>query len=166
MDIEFLKNRTTNFNKGRRFMNLLVNSIKKLGCARSIVVDNNYNVICGDKTLQAAKEAGVKKIIVIETSGNELVVVKRKDVVPMSNKALEISLVDNLATDKNLIFDTDILLDTIEHNISFNPQFWGAHEHLVKDLDIEMLLKQNVEKIACVKNKPTQELDYSQLSLF
>lgn len=166
MDIECLKNETIKFNKGYRFMNLLVNSIKKLGCARSIVVDNDYNVICGDKTLHAAKEAGIKRIIVVETSGDELVVVKRKDVTPMSNKALEISLVDNLATDKNLLFDTDILLDTMECNISFNPQHWGAHEHLVRDLDIEKLLKPNVEKNACAKNKPIQEFDYSQLSLF
>lgn len=135
------------FNKGHRFDNILVESIRKLKCGRSIVVDNDYNVICGEKTLNAARIAGVKKIIVVETNGEELVVVKRNDITQNSTTALELSLVDNLIQSKNLQWDTDLLLDTVNKRISFNPHNWGGRECLVKDLKIEDLIKDDIQKV-------------------
>lgn len=155
------------FNKGCRFFSFLVESIRKLKCGRSIVVDKDYNVICGEKILKAAHIAGIKKIIVVETNGDELVVVKRNDIAPNSTTALELSFVDNLIQEKNLQWDTDLLLDTISENISFNPHKWGGYECLVKELKIEDLLKDDVEKIYRTTKKDNVYVgNIKQLSIF
>ena len=44
------------------------------------LVDRNGNIIAGNKSQQAAIAAGIKKVRVIETTGDELVAVKRTDV--------------------------------------------------------------------------------------
>lgn len=166
MDINVIKNKNKSFNKGKRYVNALIGAIKKLGCARSIVVDKHYNVICGDKTLLAAKAAGITNVAVVETTGDTLVVVKRVDVETGSTKALDLSLVDNLSTDQNLTFDTDLLVDTMTDNDSFNPQSYGAHQYLVKELTIEDLLKQDVARVnPSVKRDNIQIVD-TQLTLF
>ena len=59
---------------------LMERSFKELGAGRSILLDRNGNIIAGNKSQQAAIAAGIKKVRVIETTGDELVAVKRTDV--------------------------------------------------------------------------------------
>ena len=54
-------------------------SVKRFGAARSIVIDKDNVVRAGNKTIEAAKEAGIKKAVVIDVDGEELVVVRRSD---------------------------------------------------------------------------------------
>ena len=59
---------------------LMERSFKELGAGRSILLDRNGNIIAGNKSQQAAIAAGIKMVRVIETTGDELVAVKRTDV--------------------------------------------------------------------------------------
>ena len=59
---------------------LMERSFKELGAGRSILLDRNGNIIAGNKSQKAAIAAGIKKVRVIETTGDELVAVKRTDV--------------------------------------------------------------------------------------
>ena len=77
--------------KGR---DLLRRSLKQLGAARSIVVDADNNIIAGHGTIQAAKEVDLTNVRVIETTGDELVVVRRTDI---SSKDVELRMALNLA---------------------------------------------------------------------
>ena len=79
---------------------LLRKSLKELGAARSIVVDRDNNVIAGHGTVQAAKEIDLTKTRVIETTGDELVVVRRMDIGPDDlEKRMALNLADNAASD-------------------------------------------------------------------
>ena len=156
------------FNKGRIGANkLLEQSISSLGCGRGVLVDSQNNILAGLKTIDAAKRVGIKKVRVVETQGDELVVVKRTDVNARTKKGCELSLVDNLSQDKSLSWDADALCETMQEILSFNPREWGGHSCLVKELDIEALLKADVEKKRnTTLPKSNIQLDVQQYSLF
>ena len=59
---------------------MIEKSFRELGDGRSILLDRNGNIIAGNKSQQAAIAAGIKMVRVIETTGDELVAVKRTDV--------------------------------------------------------------------------------------
>ena len=70
-----------NFNKGtEKGREMIEKSFRELGAGRSILLDRNGNIIAGNKSQQAAIAAGIKRVRVIETTGDELVAVKHTDV--------------------------------------------------------------------------------------
>src|ERR1700689_4873626 len=69
-----------NSNKGtKRGRELLGESLEKYGAGRSVVVDCHNRIIAGNKTLEAARSAGMKSISVVETDGSSLVAVRCGD---------------------------------------------------------------------------------------
>ena len=106
IDIEELAQDAHNFNKGNeQGQQLMERSFKELGAGRSILLDRNGNIIAGNKSQQAAIAAGIKKVRVIETTGDELVAVKRTDVDIDSAEGRKMAYLDNLTTQVNLTWD-------------------------------------------------------------
>ena len=106
VDIDSLRQDTHNFNKGNeQGQQLMERSFKELGAGRSILLDRNGNIIAGNKSQQAAIAAGIKKVRVIETTGDELVAVKRTDVDIDSAEGRKMAFLDNLTTQVNLTWD-------------------------------------------------------------
>lgn len=71
-------------------------SLSAYGAGRSILADRNGVVIAGNKTLQNAPKAGIEKIRVVPTNGDELVVVQRLDLdLEHDAKARGLAIVDN-----------------------------------------------------------------------
>lgn len=154
------------FNRGRGNAFLLDDSIKMLGLARSIVVDNANNVICGHKVVEACTRLGINKAHVIETEGDELIIVKRKDVVPGTKKFYELSLVDNLLASKLLDWDSDEILQTMYTNLSFDARRWGGFECLTKELDIEQFLREETVRQTRSTKQENANSEANTLSLF
>ena len=106
IDIEELAQDAHNFNKGNdEGQQLMERSFKELGAGRSILLDKNGNIIAGNKSQKAAIAAGIKKVRVIETTGDELVAVKRTDVDIDSAEGRKMAYLDNLTTQVNLTWD-------------------------------------------------------------
>ena len=106
IDIEELAQDTHNFNRGNeQGQELMERSFKELGAGRSILLDKNGNIIAGNKSQKAAIAAGIKKVRVIETTGDELVAVKRTDVDIDSAEGRKMAYLDNLTTQVNLTWD-------------------------------------------------------------
>ena len=106
IDIEELAQDTHNFNRGNeQGQQLMERSFKELGAGRSILLDRNGNIIAGNKSQKAAIAAGIKRVRVIETTGDELVAVKRTDLSLDSKEGREMALLDNLTSQKNLNWD-------------------------------------------------------------
>ena len=81
VDINDLIPDDKNFNNGNeQGQELMERSFREHGAGRSILLDMNCNIIAGNKSQQAAIAAGIKRVRVIETTGDELVAVKRTDV--------------------------------------------------------------------------------------
>ena len=113
-----------NFNKGTAKGKKLMNkSLKELGAGRSILLDKNGNIIAGNKTQLAAIEAGITKVRVIETTGDELVAVKRTDVDLDSKKGREMALADNAASRLNLEWDK-VELQSITAELDIDVDSW------------------------------------------
>ena len=106
IDIEELAQDTHNFNRGNeQGQQLMERSFKELGAGRSILLDKNGNIIAGNKSQKAAIAAGIKRVRVIETTGDELVAVKRTDVDIDTAEGRKMAFLDNLTTQVNLTWD-------------------------------------------------------------
>lgn len=109
-DIKDLKFDDKNFNKHTEFgMGLLEKSLNKFGAGRSILVDKDNNIIAGNGIVEAAANAGLTKTKVVETTGDELVVVKRTDVALDSEQGREMALADNATAQADLEWDEENL---------------------------------------------------------
>jgi hypothetical protein len=78
---------------GKRSVDELANSLGQFGAARSVVVDKHGIVRAGNGTLEAARNAGITKALVVETDGRQLVVVKRRDW--SDEEAISYAIADN-----------------------------------------------------------------------
>ena len=106
VDIDSLRQDTHNFNRGtEEGQQLMERSFKELGAGRSILLDREGNIIAGNKSQEAARKAGIKRVRIIETTGDELVAVKRTDVDIDSAEGRRMAYLDNLTTQVNLTWD-------------------------------------------------------------
>lgn len=64
---------------GPRDLSALGESLRRFGSARSIVIDKDNRIRAGNATFQKAMETGVQRVAVVETDGDVLVAVKRRD---------------------------------------------------------------------------------------
>ena len=109
-NIEALRQDDKNFNKGtEKGRKLIDKSIRKFGAGRSILLDKNNRIIAGNKTQELAREAGIKKVIVVDAKPDELVAVRRGDVDLDSEKGREMALADNATGAANLDWDDEAL---------------------------------------------------------
>lgn len=94
-----------NANEGtQRGRGLLEKSLRQLGAGRSILTDKDGNVIAGNKTLETAADIDLP-VRIVETDGNELVVVKRTDLDLYSEtdkRARQLAYGDNKIAEVNL----------------------------------------------------------------
>lgn len=125
INIEELTQDAHNFNRGtEEGQKLMERSFGELGAGRSILIDKNGNIIAGNKSQQAAIKAGIKKVRVIETTGDELVAVKRTDIDIDSKKGRELALADNVTTQVNLAWD-EVELQNVAEQYGIDTDEWG-----------------------------------------
>ena len=96
-----------NLNKGTERGNYaLERSLRDYGFARPIVADRDGTILAGNHAFEKAGEIGLKKIRVIETDGDEIIVHKRTDLDANTAKARMVALADNRTTEINLSWDS------------------------------------------------------------
>src|SRR5277367_2041812 len=111
------KNANLGTKRGRE---LLASSLGRYGAGRSVVVDRNNRVIAGNKTVEAARAAGMKSIAVIETDGSSLVAVQRGDLdLKRDKKARELAVADNRVESFN--FCVALTAGTSMNSLSASP---------------------------------------------
>ena len=101
-----------NYNKGTEFGGgLIEKSLRKLGAGRSILLDKNGKVIAGNKTLENAVNAGFgdEDLIVVQTTGKQIVAVQRMDLDLDSRMGKEMALADNATAKANIEWDTEAI---------------------------------------------------------
>lgn len=122
-----------NLNKGtERGKQLIAKSINKFGAVRGIAVDKDNRIIAGNKTVENAIEQGIKDIIIVETTGDELVVTQRTDASLDTREGREMALADNATVKVDLEWDTE-QLESIEEDYGIDADDWD-----VITLDVEV----------------------------
>ena len=86
---------------------LINKSLSECGAGRSIVIDNEDNIIAGNGIYEQAQKLGLKTKV-IETDGSELVVVKRTDLATDDEKRKQLAVMDNSTSDSSE-FDFELL---------------------------------------------------------
>ena len=123
MDIDSLRQDTHNFNRGtEEGQQLMERSFKELGAGRSILLDREGNIIAGNKSQEAARKAGIKRVRIVETTGDELVAVKRTDIDIDSAEGRRMALLDNLTTQVNLAWDPSEIEAVSSEIDGFDPE--------------------------------------------
>lgn len=123
-----LKPDIANANAGsERGLRALDDSIAQAGLGRSIVVDKDYNVIAGNKTLERAVDQGFEDAIVIATRGDKLVVVVREDLDlydnDPNNRARKLAYADNRVAELDLSWDAEQLFADLQSGFNFDGLF-------------------------------------------
>lgn len=117
-----------NFNKGTEYgQHLIENSLRKFGAGRSILLDKNNRIIAGNKTIENAVNVGMENVIIVETDGNQIVAVKRKDIDLDSAKGRELALADNATGKANLAWDEENITEVCEQ-YNIDVEDWGIPE--------------------------------------
>lgn len=94
---------------------LINKSLKECGAGRSIVIDNEDNIICGNGIYEQSQKLGLKTKI-IETDGSELVVVKRTDLATDDDKRKQLAVMDNSTSDSSE-FDFELLNEDFDNDL-------------------------------------------------
>lgn len=108
-----------------RNVGVIVDAMQKVGAARSIVIDEDNVILAGNATVDAAGEAGIENVQVVEADGNTLIAVRRSGLSKKQKAALAIA--DNRTADlaewdvDNLTeLASDVELDLAE--VGFTPE--------------------------------------------
>lgn len=97
------KNANRGTSRGRKLLN---SSLKRLGAGRSVLLDKNNATIGGNKTIEAAQAQGYKKVLIVDSDGDTLIAVRRKDLdITKDKKAKELALADNRIAELDLDWD-------------------------------------------------------------
>lgn len=120
---------------------LIRKSLNECGAGRSIVIDNNNEIIAGNGIYEQAQELGIKTKI-IETDGSELVVVKRTDLSTDDEKRRKLAIMDNSTSDSSE-FDLELL--KVDLSIP-ELQDLGLPVFEASDIDIDSFFEDTEEK--------------------
>jgi len=80
-------NRRQRTDRGRA---MIVASLQETGAGRSIVIDERNEVLAGNGVVEAAPEAGIGRVRIIDAAGDELIAVRRSGLTPEQKRALAI----------------------------------------------------------------------------
>lgn len=125
-----------NFNKGSEYGNHLIEkSFREFGAGRSILIDRNNRIIAGNKSIEAASSIGMENVVIVETTGDEIVAVKRTDIDLDSKKGRELALADNATNKANLDFDEEEI-SKLSEQFEFDASDWGVMNSFEADLEM------------------------------
>ena len=126
-----------NANRGtERCSWMLEESLRKHGAGRSILVDKDGRIIAGNKTAEKAHEIGLDDAIVVETDGQQLVVVKRTDLDLDSDEARMLAYRDNRSGQVGLDWDAEQIVADLAAGLQLD-EIWRADELELLLLDVD-----------------------------
>ena len=71
-----------------RNIGMITNALHEVGAARSIVIDEDNMILAGHGVYEAAVEAGIEHVQVVEADGETIIAVKRSNLTPAAKKRL------------------------------------------------------------------------------
>ena len=112
-----------NANRGtRRGADAVEVSLRDLGAGRSVLIDRDGRVIAGNKTVAAAKRAGIENVLVVQTTGDQLIAVQRVDLSLDDPAGRKLAVADNRAAELGLEWDPAVLAE-LSSDLDLKPFF-------------------------------------------
>jgi len=113
-----------------RNVGMIADALHEVGAARSIVIDEDNVILAGNGTIEAAGQAGITKVQVVEADGDTIIAVRRRNLTPAQKRQL--ALADN-RTAELAEWDPDVLRDLRADGTDLSGLF--TDEELAKVLD-------------------------------
>ena len=122
-----------NANKHTQFgLSLVEKSLQNHGFGRSILVDKHNRIIAGNGVTETAGAVGMENILIVETTGDQLVVVKRTDIDLDSKRGRELAISDNASAKASISWDEDALISLV-NEFDVNLDAWGLGEFMPQE---------------------------------
>ena len=142
MQIKDLKQDERNYRKhNKKNLDLIKKSVSEVGLGRSVVIDNENEIVCGNGLVSTLdKNTPIK---VIETDGSELVVVKRTDLNTNDERRKQLAIMDNATSDSS-----EFALESLQADFDVEQlQDWGLDDFVgLEDCEIDMPELNNGDK--------------------
>jgi ParB family chromosome partitioning protein len=132
-----------------RNLGMVVDALHQVGAARSIVIDEDNVILAGNGVTEAAAEAGITNVQVVEVDGTTLVAVRRRGLTVEQKRAL--AIYDNRTADLAEWNAEQLQADAIA-GLPLHP--WFTDEEAAK-----LLASQNVPDFAPVGEDEQGRLD-------
>lgn len=118
-----------------RGLQMLEDSLHNVGVGRSLVADANGKIPAGNKTLEAAVNAGIEDVIEIETDGHALIVHKRSDwdLDDINGAARQYAYMDNRVSQISLTWDASVIAADIEAGVDLSGMFTENEMNQITD---------------------------------
>jgi hypothetical protein len=107
-----------------RNLDMIAASLKSVGAARSIVLDENNQILAGNGVHEAAPAAGISRVRIIDADGDELIAVRRRGLT--DDQKRELAIFDN-RTGELAAWDVGQLQADADAGLSLG-QFWNGDE--------------------------------------
>ena len=161
-NIKDLKFDDKNFNKHTEYgMSLLEKSLRKNGAGRSILIDKDNNIIAGNGIVESAGQIGLDKVKIVETSGDEIIAVKRTDLSLKSKQGREMALADNATASADLEWDFENILSELDAETA---DLWGITvEQALDDDEFNNILETSSDGLS---SEFDDSVDYNLGNLF
>lgn len=105
-----LKQDENNANAGsERGQEMIEDSFRSYGAGRSLVLDKNGTILCGNHSAVAAASIGMDEVVIVPSDGTKIVAVQRMDLDANDPKAKELAMADNRTTQVGLTWDSEVL---------------------------------------------------------
>jgi len=108
-----------------RNVGTIVSALHEVGAARSIVIDEDGVILAGNATVEAAAEAGITRVQVVEADGQTIVAVRRRGLTPEQKARL--ALFDNRAAELADGWDVGVLTQMQADGVSLEG-LWHPDE--------------------------------------
>jgi hypothetical protein len=109
-----------------RNVGMIADGIQEVGMGRSILIDKDGEIIAGNGVVEGAMQAGITKVRVVETTGDEIIAVQRKDLA--GKKKTRAALLDNRAQEVGGGWNTDVLRELSYGDEKILDGLWGKDE--------------------------------------
>lgn len=108
-----------------RNVGTIVSALHEVGAARSIVIDEDGVVLAGNATIEAAAEAGIERVRVVEADGQTIIAVRRSGLTPVQKARL--ALYDNRAAELADGWDAEVLRELQAQDVQLDD-LWTPEE--------------------------------------
>jgi ParB family chromosome partitioning protein len=111
-----------------RNVGMLERSLNEVGAARSIVIDENGVILAGNATIEAAAQAGIERVQVVDVDGETIVAVRRSNLTDAQKTAL--ALFDNRSAEL-AEWDAGVLAGLADEGVDLSGLFFDNELSLV-----------------------------------
>ena len=104
-----------------RNIGMIEQSYNEVGAGRSIVIDENYQLIAGEGSIDGAALAGIEKVQVVHTDGETIIAVMRDNLTPEQKRKM--AMYDN-RTAELADWDVDQIVADLDEGLDFDGLFY------------------------------------------